>query len=113
MSRRDGAIVARHEVPGTAPPQESRVGVGRRRVGVGGQVQETAIASFPIRGPKWARIQLSVSTRCHRDTAKACLKMSCRDDAIVAWREVPGRAPTQKIRPLGPEQARRLAYREE
>jgi hypothetical protein len=30
------------------------------------------------------RIQLSVSTRCHPDTAKACLKMSQRDDAIVA-----------------------------
>jgi hypothetical protein len=35
MSRRDGAIVAWHEVPGTAPPQESRpVGYGVIRVGV-------------------------------------------------------------------------------
>jgi hypothetical protein len=36
MSRRDGAIVAWHEVPGTAPPQESRpVGYGVIRAGVG------------------------------------------------------------------------------
>jgi hypothetical protein len=35
MSRRDGAIVAWHEVPGTAPPQTSRpVGYGVIRVGV-------------------------------------------------------------------------------
>ena len=35
MSRRDGAIVAWHEVPGTAPPQESRpVGYGVIRAGV-------------------------------------------------------------------------------
>jgi hypothetical protein len=27
--------------------------------------------------------------------------MSRRDDAIVAWHEVPGRAPPQKIRPVG------------
>ena len=35
MSRRDGAIVARHEVPGTAPPQKSRpVGYGLICAGV-------------------------------------------------------------------------------
>ena len=35
MSRRDGAIVAWHEVPGTAPPQECRpVGYGLIRAGV-------------------------------------------------------------------------------
>jgi hypothetical protein len=35
MSRRDGAIVAWHEVPGTAPPQKSRpVGYGLIRKGV-------------------------------------------------------------------------------
>src|SRR5271157_2538960 len=35
MSRRDGAIVAWHEVPGTAPPQRSRpVGYGVIRAGV-------------------------------------------------------------------------------
>src|ERR1700730_465953 len=35
MSRRDGAIVAWHEVPGTAPPQKSRpVGYGLIRAGV-------------------------------------------------------------------------------
>jgi hypothetical protein len=35
MSRRDGAIVAWHEVPGTAPPQKSRpVGYGVIRAGV-------------------------------------------------------------------------------
>jgi hypothetical protein len=35
MSRRDGAIVAWHEVPGTAPPQKSRpVGYGAIRAGV-------------------------------------------------------------------------------
>src|SRR6478672_2655782 len=35
MSRRDGAIVAWHEVPGTAPPQKSRpVGYGLMRAGV-------------------------------------------------------------------------------
>jgi hypothetical protein len=28
-------------------------------------------------------------------------EMSRRDDAIVAWHEVPGRAPHQKIRPVG------------
>ena len=34
MSRRDGAIVAWHEVPGTAPPQKSRpVGYGVIRAG--------------------------------------------------------------------------------
>jgi hypothetical protein len=27
--------------------------------------------------------------------------MSRRDDAIVAWHEVPGKAPPQKIRPVG------------
>jgi hypothetical protein len=75
-----------------------------RRGGVGGQVQERAITSFPIRGLKWATIQLSVSTRCHRDKAKACLKMSWRDDAIVARHEVPGTAPPQNIRPVGPKQ---------
>ncbi|HEV3065403.1 MAG TPA: hypothetical protein VGX93_08680 [Chthoniobacterales bacterium] len=36
MSRRDGAIVAWHEVPGTAPPQKSRpVGYGVIRAGLG------------------------------------------------------------------------------
>jgi hypothetical protein len=36
MSRRDGAIVAWHEVPGTAPSQKSRpVGYGLIRAGVG------------------------------------------------------------------------------
>src|SRR5580704_7984206 len=36
MSRRDGAIVAWHEVPGTAPPQKSRpVGYGVSRAGLG------------------------------------------------------------------------------
>jgi hypothetical protein len=35
MSRRDGAIVAWHEVPGTAPPQKTRpVGYGVIRAGV-------------------------------------------------------------------------------
>ncbi|HEV3065459.1 MAG TPA: hypothetical protein VGX93_08960 [Chthoniobacterales bacterium] len=35
MSRRDGAIVAWHEVPGTASPQKSRpVGYGVIRAGV-------------------------------------------------------------------------------
>src|ERR1700723_2297755 len=35
MSRRDGAIVAWHEVPGTAPPQKGRpVGYGLIRAGV-------------------------------------------------------------------------------
>src|SRR5580704_3761517 len=35
MSRRDGAIVAWHEVPGTAPPHESRpVGYGVIRAGL-------------------------------------------------------------------------------
>jgi hypothetical protein len=35
MSRRDGAIVAWHEVPGTAPPQKSRpVGYGMSRARV-------------------------------------------------------------------------------
>jgi hypothetical protein len=35
MSRRDGAIVAWHEVPGTAPPQKSRpVGYGVIRAGL-------------------------------------------------------------------------------
>jgi hypothetical protein len=35
MSRRDGAIVAWHEVPGTAPPQKSRpVGYGVIHAGV-------------------------------------------------------------------------------
>jgi hypothetical protein len=35
MSRRDGAIVAWHEVPGTTPPQKSRpVGYGPIRAGV-------------------------------------------------------------------------------
>src|ERR1700692_3450005 len=27
--------------------------------------------------------------------------MSQRDDAIVAWHEVPGRVPPQKVRPVG------------
>jgi hypothetical protein len=35
LSRRDGAIVAWHEVPGTAPPKRSRpVGYGLIRAGV-------------------------------------------------------------------------------
>jgi hypothetical protein len=33
--------------------------------------------------------------------AKACGEMSRRDDAIVAWHEVPGKAPPQKNRPVG------------
>ena len=38
MSRRDGAIVAWHEVPGTVPPQKSRpVGYGAIRAGVPGR----------------------------------------------------------------------------
>jgi hypothetical protein len=42
MSRRDGAIVARHEVPGKAPPQESRpVGYGVIRAGVGTEHRST------------------------------------------------------------------------
>jgi hypothetical protein len=37
MSRRDGVIVARHEVPGKVPPKESRpVGYGVIRAVVGG-----------------------------------------------------------------------------
>jgi hypothetical protein len=32
---------------------------------------------------------------------KACYKMSWRDDAIVAWHEVPGTAQPQKTRPVG------------
>ena len=43
MSRRDGAIVAWHEVPGTTPPQKSRpVGYGVI-VQVCAPIQETAI----------------------------------------------------------------------
>ena len=33
--------------------------------------------------------------------AKACCEMSRRDGAIVAWHEVPGKAPPQKSRPVG------------
>jgi hypothetical protein len=46
MSRRDGAIVAWHEVPGKAPPQESRpVGYGVIPADVGG-VQECRYLCF-------------------------------------------------------------------
>jgi hypothetical protein len=38
---------------------------------------------------------------CQLSVAKAYCEMSRRDDAIVAWHEVPGRAPPQKSRPLG------------
>jgi hypothetical protein len=41
--------------------------------------------------------QLSVQS----SVAKAYCEMSRRDDATVAWHEVPGRAPPQKSRPLG------------
>ena len=42
MSRRDGAIVAWHKVPGKAPPQKSRpVGYGVIGAGARTQVQET------------------------------------------------------------------------
>ena len=71
MSRRDGAIVAWHEVPGTAPPQKSRpVGYGVIRAGVG------------------------------TDSMIEVTEMSRRDGAIVAWHEVPGTAPPRKSRPV-------------
>ncbi len=60
MSRRDGAIVAWHEVPGTASPQRSRpVGYGLIRAGVG------------------------------NDSMIGVTELSRWDGAIVAWREVP------------------------
>jgi hypothetical protein len=33
--------------------------------------------------------------------ARACCEMSRRDGAIVAWHEVPGKAPPKKSRPVG------------
>jgi len=46
MSRRDGAIVAWHEVPGTAPPQKSRpVGYGVIRAFSVGISQARSITS--------------------------------------------------------------------
>jgi hypothetical protein len=52
MSRRDGAIVAWHEVPGTAPPQKSRpVGYGVIRPGVRTDSM-IGVTKFRIRKPK-------------------------------------------------------------
>jgi hypothetical protein len=82
MSRRDGAIVAWHEVPGTAPPQKSRpVGYG-----VGSCQCQWSVAR---------------ETLLTRRMPRACCEMSQRDDAIVAWHEVPGTTPPQKSRPVG------------
>jgi hypothetical protein len=51
MSRRDGAIVAWHEVPGTAPPQKSRpVGYGVIRAGVGTDSM-IGVTKFRVRKP--------------------------------------------------------------
>jgi hypothetical protein len=48
MSRSDGAIVARHEVPGTAPSRKSRpVGYGMIRTGVC-ETAKKALGSQPI-----------------------------------------------------------------
>jgi hypothetical protein len=50
MSRRDGAIVAWHEVPGTVPPRQSRpVGYGMIRAGlrsveIGSKLPRTILA---------------------------------------------------------------------
>jgi len=52
MSRRDGAIVAWHEVPGTGPPQKSRpVGYGVIRAGVRTDSM-IGVTKFRIRKPK-------------------------------------------------------------
>jgi hypothetical protein len=104
MSRRDGAIIAWHEVPGTAPPQKSRVGVGR--VGVSaweGQVQGTAIissSSSNIIGHEPFK-KSPCGTWMQRHLAKASCQMSRRDDAIVAWHEVPGTEQPERSRPVG------------
>ena len=56
MSRRDGAIVAWHEVPGTAPPQKSRpVGYGVIRAGV--RADSMILASSP------ERLRVLIATR--------------------------------------------------
>jgi hypothetical protein len=74
MSRRDGAIVAWHEVPGTAPPQKSRpVGYGVIRAGVRFSVRkelsdpekvfalEIILATDGVnRGPSASRIRAGV-----------------------------------------------------
>src|ERR1700722_19178248 len=57
MSRRDGAIVARHEVPGKAPPQKSRpVGYGMIRAGVR---TDSMIGVTKFRIPKLKKFGLS------------------------------------------------------
>src|SRR5580700_6539914 len=56
MSRRDGAIVAWHEVPGTGPPQKSRpVGYGVIRPGVRTDSM-IGVTKFRIRKPKKYRL---------------------------------------------------------
>jgi hypothetical protein len=50
----------------------------------------------------WCR-ELSVARESllTRRMPRACCEMSQRDDAIVAWHEVPGTTPPQKSRPVG------------
>ena len=54
MSRRDGAIVAWHEVPGSAPPQKSRpVGYGLIPAGVRTRSMQLCLAAGLWRIQRW------------------------------------------------------------
>ena len=53
--------------------------------------------------PGYDRLSLrdALADISQRHLARACCQMSRRDGAIVAWHEVPGKAPPQKDRPVG------------
>ena len=59
LSRRDGAIVAWHEVPGTAPPQRSRPGgYGMIRAGV--RTDSTGYDRYCLYGTRWQTFRNSI-----------------------------------------------------
>ena len=78
-SRRDGAIVAWHEVPGTAPPQESRpVGYGVIRAGVRTDLM-IGVTKFRTQKPKKFMLYCFRSTIRFLSMANtfSCLNIHC------------------------------------
>src|SRR5580704_17757642 len=100
MSRRDGVIVAWHEVPGPAPPlRDALADILRhhlaktcckmsRRDGV-------IVAWHEVPGPA-PPLRDALADILRHHLAKTCCKMSRRDGVIVAWHEVPGKNATPK-----------------
>jgi hypothetical protein len=89
MSRRDGVIVAWHEVPGTTPPQKSRpVGYGLIRAGVG---TDSMIAVTKFSNTKTEKIVFSVLPdlrvlRASPPSGEAALRSRGRSGVVPAGR---------------------------